>query len=106
ACAEVWFLTMPYEAQAAAFCGGLAYIGWTSYLLLFGLFLTARIPRKVLLFWFLFNLVVDSLLRLHVLLGARDLFSIFLLLAMPFIFCVCLTTLWVYSFDKRNGPEA
>jgi hypothetical protein len=105
ACAEVWFLTEPYAAQAAQFCGGLGYIGWVSYITLFALFLTARIKRKVLLFWFLFNLVVDTLLRLHVLLGARDLFSIFLLLASPFIFCVCLTTLFVYSFDKRNGPE-
>ncbi|HVM33390.1 MAG TPA: hypothetical protein VMU88_09675 [bacterium] len=106
ACAEVWFLTMPYEQEAAAFCGGMAYIGWASYITLFALFLTARIPRKVLAFWFLFNLLVDTALRVHVLLGARDLFSIFLLLASPFIFCVCLTTLWVYSFDKRNGPEA
>jgi hypothetical protein len=105
ACAGVWFLTEPYEAQAAAFCGGLAYIGWLPYLTLFGLFLTARIKRKILFFWFLFNLAADSALRLHVLMGARDLFSIFLLLALPFIFCVCLTTLFVYSFDKRNGPE-
>jgi hypothetical protein len=105
ACTGEWFLTEPYEAQAAAFCGGLAYIGWLPYLTLFALFQTGRIQRKVLAFWFLFNLVVDTGLRLHVLLGARDLFSIFLLLAMPFIFCICLTTLFVYSFDKRNGPE-
>lgn len=104
-CAEVWFLTMPFEAQAAPFCGGLAYIGWVSYVTLFALFLTARIKRKVLWIWFLSDLLVDSLLRLHVLWGARDLFSIFLLLAWPFIFFVCLTTLFVYSFDKRNGPE-
>ena len=106
ACAEVWFLTEPYEDQAAQFCGGLAYIGWVSYITLFALFLTARIKRKVLLFWFLFNLVVDTILRLHVLWGGRDLFIIFLLLASPLIFCVCLTTLFVYSFYKRNGPEA
>ncbi|MGH7739467.1 MAG: hypothetical protein ACREL1_04900 [bacterium] len=103
-CAEVFRLTMPFEAKAAAFCGGLAYIGWVSYLTLFVLFLTARIKWKVLWMWFFADLLVDTVLRLRVLWGATDLFSIFLLLAWPFIFFVCLTTLFVYSFDKRNGP--